>query len=62
MIYIVCPWEKTRETLKLSMAGGRFHQEHENGPLNPFMVLERKVGNHTGRHYYFKKLIPAREV
>lgn len=44
------------------MAGGRFHQEHENGPLNPFMVLERKVGNHTGRHYYFKKLIPAREV
>ena len=44
------------------MAGGRFYQEHENGPLNPFMVLERKVGNHTGRHYYFKKLIPAREV
>ena len=26
------------------------------------LVLERKVGNHTGRHYYFKKLIPAREV
>lgn len=44
------------------MAGGRFYKENENSPFNPFAVLERKVGNHSGRHYYFKKLIPAREV
>ena len=44
------------------MAGGRFYQENENDPFNPFMVLERKVGNHTGNHYYLKKLIPATEM
>ena len=44
------------------MAGGRFYQENENGPFNPFVGLERKVGSHTGKHSYFKKLIPAREM
>lgn len=45
------------------MAGCKFHQEKmKMSLLNPFVVLERKVGNRPGKLHYLKKLIPLRKV